>query len=340
MSRFENSGKKYLGKFVFIIIVVALLVVLFFAQRNTGTPRKMEVPINLPAAATVPAVQTAPVLTTPAAIPPSPPPATQENNAGKVSSDETKELELLFAQITTTPPSDTAQAHPTRRPTSSKIPVAPELAQPSDQPGTPLAENANASGHAVAKTFLEETWQPMLQTAVSDLTQAILATQVTQETTVTEATTSAQATVEVPEMTDAKDVTDTAAQAAAEAVPQVASVAVEGDVVRFRFAEAQNHVADGAKNALEGVASAAKSGRYVIISPFYAQEPQEAVDKKLIEQRIVNIKKILADLNAPEQQMVVLKPQAASEQNPGDSIDVFAVQTHTYSDEQVWKFTK
>ena len=306
MSGFEDNKKKHIGKFLFIPIIIALVVVFFMAQKNTGTPRQTEVQVELPAVA--PIVPMEPALTTPPAASPAqenaaPSPESPQNGntenapASQTSPEQTSEVAPQPVTEATQPGSERQ-----RRPTPSKIPVA--------QITTPQPENQNASESAVTAQ----------NTPVDDALA-----------TVNQLTASITAPVQTP-AAQSEPAAQNTQMVLPEASPQIASVSIQNGIVHFRFAEDKSHVADGARNALESVASSARSGRYLVISPAYEQSTPN--DTKLAQQRILSIKKVLADLNAPEQQIIVLKPQGNTAE---ERIDVFVTPTNTYTDAQLWK---
>lgn len=322
MSRFENNRKSHKGKIIFFaVVILALIAGFFILQKNAEQPKQREVqvdiqlPVNQTQQPATPAQPIAPqsnleVVPENTAIDPN----VVSAQVQVASVDEAAAEVLEEASIEALPPAS-AEAAPARvyRPTTSKIPV-PQVRLPSDILSAEHVATEQATGVA------EQTEGEAENTAVA----AIAPTPQTQ----------AESQEQEPVQSVASD--NNPVIAASHAL-QIASVSIQNGVVRFRFAEDKKHIADGAKIALENVASAAKGGRYLVISPYSSADSENT---KLVEQRILNIKQVLAELNAPEQQIIILKPQNLGEQNAGEHIDVFAVQTNTYPVDQVWKLQK
>lgn len=89
----------------------------------------------------------------------------------------------------------------------------------------------------------------------------------------------------------------------------VASVKVEGGVVKFYFATARADVAPGANEALAEVVKAVGEGKRAIISGFHDATGDAAKNAELAKQRAFAVRDVLKALGVAEDRMELKKPE-------------------------------
>lgn len=89
----------------------------------------------------------------------------------------------------------------------------------------------------------------------------------------------------------------------------VASVKVEGGVVKFYFATARADVAPGANEALAEVVKAVGEGKRALISGFHDATGDAARNAELAKQRAFAIRDVLKALGVAEDRMELRKPE-------------------------------
>lgn len=89
----------------------------------------------------------------------------------------------------------------------------------------------------------------------------------------------------------------------------VASVKVEGGVVKFYFATARADVAPGANEALAEVVKAVGEGKRAIISGFHDATGDAAKNADLAKQRAFAVRDVLKALGVAEDRMELKKPE-------------------------------
>lgn len=89
----------------------------------------------------------------------------------------------------------------------------------------------------------------------------------------------------------------------------VASVKVEGGVVKFYFATARADVAPGANEALAEVVKAVGEGKRALISGFHDATGDAAKNAELAKQRAFAVRDVLKALGVAEDRMELKKPE-------------------------------
>lgn len=91
----------------------------------------------------------------------------------------------------------------------------------------------------------------------------------------------------------------------------VATVVVEGGVVKFFFATGRAELAAGANEALaEVVKGVLEGGRTAVVSGFHDATGSAAVNAELAKQRAVNVREALKSLGVAEDKVELKKPEA------------------------------
>jgi outer membrane protein OmpA-like peptidoglycan-associated protein len=88
-----------------------------------------------------------------------------------------------------------------------------------------------------------------------------------------------------------------------------ASVIVDGGAVKFYFATGSAELASGAGAALGDAVSAAKSGKFVVLSGFHDETGDPAFNAELAKRRAMAVRASLLMAGAPEDRLVMRKPE-------------------------------
>lgn len=89
----------------------------------------------------------------------------------------------------------------------------------------------------------------------------------------------------------------------------VATVVVEGGVVKFFFATAKAELAPGANEALADVVKGVAEGKTAQISGFHDATGDLALNQELAKQRALNVREALKALGVAEDKVELKKPE-------------------------------
>ena len=92
-------------------------------------------------------------------------------------------------------------------------------------------------------------------------------------------------------------------------IEDVASVVVEGGVVKFYFATAKAELAAGANEALADVVKGVAEGKKAVISGFHDATGDAALNAELAKQRAVAVRDALKVLGVAEDKVELKKPE-------------------------------
>lgn len=99
------------------------------------------------------------------------------------------------------------------------------------------------------------------------------------------------------------------AVAGAERGANDASVVVDAGVVKFYFATGSAELASGAGAALGGAVSAAKAGKFVVLSGFHDETGDAAFNAELAKRRAMAVRASLLMAGAPEDRLVMRRSE-------------------------------
>jgi outer membrane protein OmpA-like peptidoglycan-associated protein len=99
-----------------------------------------------------------------------------------------------------------------------------------------------------------------------------------------------------------------AATAAAEPAADVASIAVEGGVVKFYFASGQSALAEGGPQALSDIAAGIQAGKKAIVSGYVDSTGSAAQNKEIAKKRAFAVRDLLLSLGVPAEKIELQKP--------------------------------
>ncbi|UFS56281.1 OmpA family protein [Comamonadaceae bacterium M7527] len=100
-----------------------------------------------------------------------------------------------------------------------------------------------------------------------------------------------------------------AALAEAEGYANDASVIVDAGAVTFYFATGSAELASGAGAALGDAVTAAKAGKFVVLSGFHDETGDPAFNAELAKRRAMAVRASLLMAGAPEDRVVMRKPE-------------------------------
>ena len=96
------------------------------------------------------------------------------------------------------------------------------------------------------------------------------------------------------------------------AVPDGASIRVEGGVVKFYFATGSADLAPGAAEALAAVIQGVGAGKKAQISGYTDATGDAAINEELAKRRAQTVQDVLVGLGVPPAQVAMLKPEATT----------------------------
>jgi outer membrane protein OmpA-like peptidoglycan-associated protein len=103
--------------------------------------------------------------------------------------------------------------------------------------------------------------------------------------------------------------TPAATPAAPAAAGDVASIKVEGGVVKFYFASAKADLADGAGSALSDVAKGVAEGKKAVVSGYTDASGDPAKNEELAKQRAFAVRDALKAAGVAEDKIELKKPE-------------------------------
>lgn len=106
--------------------------------------------------------------------------------------------------------------------------------------------------------------------------------------------------------------TAVAAAPAAAAGDDVASIKVEGGVVKFYFATAKADIAAGANEALTEIVKAVAEGKTAVVSGYHDATGDAEKNVELAKQRALAVRDALKALNVPEDKVELKKPEVTT----------------------------
>ena len=107
-----------------------------------------------------------------------------------------------------------------------------------------------------------------------------------------------------------------AAPVATDAAADVASIKVEGGVVKFYFGSGKADVAAGAKEALADIAKGVAAGKKAVVSGYHDAAGDPAKNAELAKQRAMNVAAALKAAGVADDKVELKKPEQATADGP------------------------